>query len=76
MTRAAWFSHLFIVAVIVLAAATHLATPLVTVLFAYFVLQQIGLALGTGGQLPPWLAAWAPNLAFGTAGIVMTARVR
>jgi len=41
MTRAAWFSHLFIVAVIVLAAATHLATPLVTVLFAYFVLQKL-----------------------------------
>ncbi len=41
MTRAARFSHLFIVAVIVLAAATHLATPLVTVLFAYFVLHKL-----------------------------------
>jgi lipopolysaccharide export LptBFGC system permease protein LptF len=44
--------------------------------FAYFVLQQVGLALGTGGQLPPWLAAWAPNMMFGLAGILMTARVR
>ena len=41
MTRAARFSHLFIVAVIVLAAATHLVTPLVTVLFSYFALHKL-----------------------------------
>jgi predicted PurR-regulated permease PerM len=41
MRRAVLFSHLFIVAVIVLAAATHLATPMVTVLFAYFALQKL-----------------------------------
>jgi predicted PurR-regulated permease PerM len=41
MTRAARLSHLFIVAIIVLAAATHLATPLVTVLFAYFALHKL-----------------------------------
>ena len=44
--------------------------------FVFFVLQQLGLALGTGGYLPPWLAAWFPNLSFGIAGIWMTARVR
>jgi lipopolysaccharide export system permease protein len=44
--------------------------------FAYFVLQQFGLALGTGGYLPSWLAAWFPNLAFGSAGLWLTASVR
>lgn len=44
--------------------------------FFFFVLQQLGLALGTGGYLAPWLAAWSPNLTFGLAGLLMTARVR
>jgi len=44
--------------------------------FVFFVLQQLGLALGTGGYLAPWLAAWLPNLSFGVAGLWMTARVR
>jgi len=42
MTRAARFSYFFIVAVIVLAGATHLATPLITVLFSYFALRKLG----------------------------------
>lgn len=46
------------------------------VAFTYFVLQQVGLALGTGGHLPPWLAAWAPNLAFAGLGIAMIQRFR
>jgi hypothetical protein len=29
--------------------------------FTYFVVQQVSLALGTGGHLPAWLAAWLPN---------------
>jgi lipopolysaccharide export system permease protein len=44
--------------------------------FSYFVLQRVGLALGSGGHVAPWLGAWFPNLAFGSAGIWMTARVR
>ena len=44
--------------------------------FTFFVVQQIGLALGINGQLPGWLAAWLPNIIFAAAGIVMTARVR
>jgi lipopolysaccharide export system permease protein len=44
--------------------------------FAYFVVQQVGLALGSGGHLPAWLAAWLPNLIFGMTGLVLTARVR
>jgi lipopolysaccharide export system permease protein len=44
--------------------------------FAYFVIQQLCLALGAGGHLPAWLAAWLPNLIFGATGLVLTARVR
>jgi lipopolysaccharide export system permease protein len=43
--------------------------------FSYFVLLKLGLALGTGGYLPPWLAAWFPNLLFGAAGFWMTSRL-
>jgi len=44
--------------------------------FSYFVIQQISLAVGCGGYLAPWLAAWLPNLIFGIAGLWLTARVR
>ena len=44
--------------------------------FIFFVLQQLGIALGTGGYLPGWLAAWFPNLSFALAGLCMMARVR
>ena len=41
MTRTARFSYFFIATVIVLAGVTHLATPLVTVLFSYFALRKL-----------------------------------
>jgi lipopolysaccharide export system permease protein len=44
--------------------------------FVYFVLQQFGLALGTGGYVPSWLAAWFPNLSFALTGMCMMARIR
>lgn len=44
--------------------------------FAYFVLMQVGLALGSGGWLPPWLAAWLPNLFFASLGVFLINRVR
>jgi lipopolysaccharide export system permease protein len=44
--------------------------------FAYFVLLTLGLALGTGGYLPPWFAAWLPNIVFGGAAIYLISRVR
>lgn len=44
MTRAARFSYLFIIGIILLAGITHLATPLVTVLFAYFGLRRLNFA--------------------------------
>jgi len=47
-----------------------------TICFVFFVLQQFGIALGTGGYLPSWLAAWFPNLSFGVAGLFLMARMR
>jgi lipopolysaccharide export system permease protein len=44
--------------------------------FIFFILQRLCLALGTGGRLAPWLAAWLPNLFFAALGIVLTHRVR
>lgn len=36
--------------------------------FAFFILLKLGLALGTAGYVPGWLAAWIPNLLFGIVG--------
>ena len=41
MTRVARFSYLFIIGILLLAGVTHLMTPLVTVLFAYFGLRRL-----------------------------------
>jgi lipopolysaccharide export system permease protein len=48
----------------------------ILICFAYFVLQQVCLAAGAGGKIPPWLGGWLPNLAFGFTGLVLTSRVR
>jgi lipopolysaccharide export system permease protein len=48
----------------------------IVICFVYFVLLQLGLALGTSGRLPAWLAAWFPNLSFGLVGVWLTARMR
>jgi len=42
----------------------------------YYFLQPLCLTFGSAGYMPPWLAAWLPNLVFGMAGLAMTARVR
>jgi predicted PurR-regulated permease PerM len=44
MTRAARLSYLFIIGIFLLADLTHLATPLITVLFAYFGLRRLNFA--------------------------------
>jgi len=44
--------------------------------FAYFVIQQVCLALGAAGYLPGWLAGWLPNTVFGVTGLMLMARVR
>ena len=48
----------------------------IAICFAFFVVQQIGLAFGVAGWLPPWLAGWLPNLVFGGGGAWLTSRVR
>ena len=48
----------------------------IVICFVYFVLLKLGLQLGYGGILPPWLAAWFPNLAFGIAALWLMLRVR
>jgi lipopolysaccharide export system permease protein len=44
--------------------------------FAFFILQNVGLALGEGGHLPGWLAAWLPNLFFAALGLGLMLRAR
>jgi lipopolysaccharide export system permease protein len=44
--------------------------------FTFFVLQSASLLLGSGGELPPWLAAWLPNMVFGATGLFLMARER
>jgi lipopolysaccharide export system permease protein len=46
------------------------------VCFSFFVLQQVSLAFGLGGQMPPWVAAWLPNIIFAAVGFFLTLRVR
>jgi lipopolysaccharide export system permease protein len=48
----------------------------IVICFAYFVLQQLGLALGSGGYLPGWVAAWSPNALFAIGGLFLTWRTR
>ena len=48
----------------------------IVICFAYFVLQQLGLALGSGGYLPGWVAAWSPNAFFAFGGLLLTWRMR
>lgn len=40
----------------------------ILIVFAYFIVLRFGLALGTGGVMPAWAAAWLPNLVFAGVG--------
>jgi lipopolysaccharide export system permease protein len=44
--------------------------------FGFYVLQQFGLALGSGGYVPAWSGGWFPIMIFGGAGLWLTARAR
>jgi lipopolysaccharide export system permease protein len=46
----------------------------VFICFGFFVLLRIGLALGTGGYIPSWLAAWLPNGLFTGVGLWFSRR--
>ncbi|MFQ5703401.1 MAG: LptF/LptG family permease [Gemmatimonadales bacterium] len=54
-----------------LGVALALGTTLV-----FLVLMQMSRAIGGGGILPPAWAAWAPNIAFGLAGLWLLKRAR
>jgi lipopolysaccharide export system permease protein len=44
--------------------------------FAYFVIQQISIQMGSHGVMSAWLAAWLPNMIFGAMGLILMVRVR
>ena len=44
--------------------------------FLYWMLLSLGFSFGRGGILPPLVAAWLPNLVFGTAGLLSLWRLR
>ena len=48
----------------------------VFICYANIIMLQLGLALGVSGKLPPLVAGWLPNLAFGLTGIFLALRVR
>ncbi len=47
-----------------------------TLFFSYYVFINFGLALGKNQTLPPWLAAWFPNILFLGIGLVELYRLR
>jgi lipopolysaccharide export system permease protein len=44
--------------------------------FAYFVIQQVSIQMGSHGVMPAWLAAWLPNMVFGAMGLGLMVRIR
>ena len=42
--------------------------------FAYLWCMEMGRAIGVGGSLPPWAAAWMPNAGFGLAAFILIRR--
>jgi len=43
----------------------------IVVIFAYYVLLENSSNLAKGGFVPPWIAAWLPNLVFGLGGVAL-----
>jgi len=54
-------------------AAYGVALSLAVTIF-FLLMVQLSRAIGTGGLLPPTLAAWTPNILFGTVGLWMLKR--
>jgi lipopolysaccharide export system permease protein len=44
--------------------------------FLYYMLLSLGISFGRSGAIPPFVAAWIPNLVFGLAGIASLWRLR
>ncbi len=56
-------------------AAFGVGMSLMTVI-AFIAILRLAQALGEAGALSPWMAAWSPNLLFGSVGLVLLLRVR
>ena len=56
-------------------AAFGVGMSLMTVI-AFIAMLRLTQALGEAGALSPWMAAWTPNLFFGSTGLVLLGRVR
>ncbi len=57
----------------------HVSSALVEsvgVSLAFWAVQGVSFALGLSGRVPPWVAAWAPNVLFLAAGLVAVRRTR
>ena len=48
----------------------------VFICFAFFVMKEFALAFGSNGTVPPWFAAWSPNILFSVTGLVLMWRAR
>ena len=48
----------------------------ISICFVFFIMKDLTLALGSGGLVPAWMAAWSPHVLFGTTGLVLMWRVR
>lgn len=48
----------------------------VFICFAFLIFKDLALALGSGGFVPPWVAAWLPNVLFALTGLGLMWRVR
>lgn len=48
----------------------------IVICFVYFILLRLSLALGTGGYLPGWVAAWLPNVCFAVLGGCLMQKVQ
>jgi len=46
----------------------------IVLLFVYYAVMSTARALGSSGALSPVLAAWAPNLLFVAAGVLLVIR--
>jgi LPS export ABC transporter permease LptF len=43
----------------------------IVVIFVYYILLELGGSLIKGQIIPPWLAAWAPNIVLGLLGVML-----